>query len=203
MKLMTIGPTEIEKEILDLGKNPMVYNRTTEFCSVIKEIDENLKYIFNTKNQVFILTCSGTGAMEAAIVNTFSRNDEVVVANNGVFGHRWVEICRNYGLKIKEINGVFGKAIDPAEIKSAITSDTKAVIITANETSSGTVSDVQKIGDIVKDTNSLLIVYAISDLCCDEFKTDEWNCDVVVVSSNKGLAIPPGLAFITFSDKAL
>ena len=185
-----------------VGKNPMVYNRTSEFCSVIKEIDGNLKYVFNTKNQVFILTCSGTGAMEAAIVNTLSRNDEVVIANNGVFGQRWVEICNNYGLNVKEIKGTFGQTIDPEKIRLVITEDTKAVIITANETSSGTVSDVQRIGEVVKKTNSLLIVDAISDLCCDEFKTDEWHCDVVVVSSNKGLAVPPGLAFITFSEKA-
>lgn len=201
-KLMTVGPTEIEEDILKLGSEKMVYNRTPEFSEFIEEIHENLKYIFQTKNDVFILTCSGTGAMEAAVVNLLSEGDKVLVANNGNFGERWVEICKSYGVIVKEIIDGFGNVIDPIKIQNNITEEIKAVFITANETSSCTLSDVKTIGKIVKDTNAVFVIDAISSLIYDEFKTDDWNCDVALISSNKGLALPPGLAFITFSEKA-
>lgn len=200
--LMAAGPTEVEEEIRRLGSKHLVYNRTKEFSRFIDEIHENLRYIFQTKNDVFILTCSGTGAMEVAVVNTLSREDEVIIANNGTFGAIWKGICESYGIKVVEVKGRFGYGIDPKKIRDAITDKTKVVFITANETSCGALTDVKAVGDVVKDTKAILIVDAISCICCDEFKTDEWNCDVVVVSSHKGISIPPGLAFITFSDKA-
>lgn len=199
---MVVGPTEIERDILKIGSRKMVYNRTAEFSEFIKEIEKNLRYVFQTKNDVFILTCSGTGAMEAAVVNLLCKDDEVIVANNGGFGERWTKICESYGVKVKEVKEGFGNVIDPDKIRKSINGKTKAVFITADETESCTLSDVNAIGDVVKETDAVLVVDAISSLCCDEFKTDEWNCDVVLMSANKGLALPPGLAFITFSDKA-
>lgn len=201
-KVMTLGPVEIEDEILSFGAKRMVYNRTEEFSKWIKGINKNLKYIFQTKNDVMILASSGTGAMETAIVNTLSEKDEVLIANNGTFGERLVKICSIYNLKVKEIKGEFGKQINPNKIKENLTKDTKAVLITANETSSCTLSDIEAIGKTVQNTNAILIVDAVSCLGCDEFKTDEWHCDVVFASANKGIGIPPGMAFITFSDKA-
>lgn len=201
-KLMTLGPVEIEEEILKLGSHRMVYNRTSEFSEIIKEIHQNLQYIFQTKNEVMILTSSGTGSMETAVVNTLSVGDEVLIANNGTFGERWAEICRTHHLNVKEIKDHFGHKIDPIKIKDNITPETKAVLITANESSSCTLSDVEAIGKIVHETKAILIVDAITAICCDQFKTDEWHADVVIASSNKGLVLPPGLSFISFSDKA-
>lgn len=199
---MAAGPTEIEERIRNLGSKHLVYNRTKGFSKFISEIHENLKYVFQTKNDVFILTCSGTGAMEAAVVNTLSKGDEVLVANNGNFGERWKYICEAYGIKVNEIRGKFGYGIDSERVKAALTGQTKAVLITANETSCGALTDVKAVGAVIKDTKAILIVDAISCICCDEFKTDEWKCDVVLTSAHKGISIPPGLAFITFSDKA-
>lgn len=199
---MTLGPVEIEEDILKWGAHKIVYNRTAEFSEMIKEIQRNLQYVFQTQNEVMILTSSGTGAMETAVVNTLCAGDKVLVANNGTFGERWAEICRTHHLKVKEIKDHFGNKIDPVKIKENITPGTKAVLITANESSSCTLSDVEAIGKIVHETKAILIVDAITAICCDPFKMDEWHCDVVLASSNKGLAVPPGLSFISFSDKA-
>jgi serine---pyruvate transaminase len=201
-KMMLPGPADIEEKIRLLGSKPLVYNRTPEFSDFISEIEEGLKYVFQTRNDVFILTCSGTGAMEAAVVNTLSKNDTVIVANNGTFGERWSEICEAYGVNVIEIKEGLGKSIDPKKVEENLFEEIKAVFVTIDETCCGALSDVEAIGKIVKNSNAILVVDAISSLGSDVFKTDEWNCDVVIASSHKGLAVAPGLAFMTMSEKA-
>lgn len=201
-KLMVAGPTEIEEDVRLRGADPMVYNRTTEFSAFLQEVEENLKTVFQTKNNVFILSSSGTGAMEAAVINFLSPGDEVVIVAAGTFGYRWLELGECYQLSCKLIAVKQGKSVDPNMVKEALTEKTKAVFITANETSTGVLTDIESIGKIVKDSKAILVVDAVSSLVSDNLETDAWFCDVVITASQKALAIPPGLSFISVSEKA-
>ena len=200
--LMLAGPTEIEPDILLAGARPQIYFRSEEFSQLMHQIFADLKYVFQTENQVFVISSSGTAAMEAAVVNTLSRGYEVIVVNGGVFGERWAKICRGYGIKVNELQVDLGQSIDPRRIQRAIDDNTKAVFVTVDETATGALTDIQPIGKIVKDTKAILVVDAISSLGAVELRTDEWHCDVVVASSQKALGLPPGLSFITFSEEA-
>lgn len=202
--LMVLGPTEIEEDILELGSHSQVYNRTPEFTEVLKGIHENLQYVFQTKNPVFILGNSGTGAMEAAVTNLLSAGDKVLVVNGGTFGARWTEICQKHKVIVEEIKLVSGEVVDSQEIKNRLDADNsiKVVFTTLNETSTGALTDVKEIGEIVKNYDTLLVVDAVSALVVEKMEMDNYHCDVVLTSSQKALALPPGLAFISFSDKA-
>ena len=200
--LMLAGPTEIEQDILLKGAQPQIFHRSEEFSQLMYQIMDDFKYVFQTQNQVFVLSSSGTGVMEAAVANTLSRGYEVIVVNGGTFGERWAKICKNYGVKVNELRVDLGQSIEPQQIEEAINEDTKAVFITVDETATGALTEVEPVGRIVKDTKAILVVDAISSLGAVELRTDEWHCDVVVASSQKALGLPPGLSFITFSEKA-
>lgn len=202
--LMVLGPTEIEEDILELGAHPQVYNRTPEFTEVLKGIHENLQYLFQTKNPVFILGNSGTGAMECAVTNILSKGDKALVINGGTFGARWTEICEKHKVVVEEIKLESGTTVTPEEIKEKLDADSsiKVVFTTLNETSTGALTDVKAIGEVVKNYNTLLAVDAVSALVVEKMEMDNFNCDVLLTSSQKALALPPGLAFISFSDKA-
>lgn len=201
-KLMVAGPTEIETEVRLIGSQPMVYNRTPEFSEFLLKIEEKLKSFFMTKNDVLIISSSGTGAMEAAVVNLLSPGDEVIVVSGGTFGQRWYEIASCYQINCNLITVSQGESVNPEVIKEKITDNIKAIFVTANETSTGTLTNLEAIGKLVKDTNAIFVVDAISSLGADRFETDNWYCDVVITSSQKALTLPPGLSFITLSDKA-
>lgn len=201
--LMVLGPTEIEEDILELGSHPQVYNRTPEFTEVLKGIHENLQYVFQTKNPVFILGSSGTGAMEAAVTNLLSKGDKALVVNGGTFGARWTDICLKHQVIVEEIKLESGTTVTPEEIQEKLDADKsiKVVFTTLNETSTGALTDVKAIGKVVKNYNTLLAVDAVSALVVEKMEMDNFNCDVLLTSSQKALALPPGLAFISFSDK--
>jgi len=200
-KLMVAGPTEIEEDIRAAGAQPMVYNRTPDFGQFILEVEKNLKTFFKTKNDVYILSCSGTGAMECAVINFLSPGDEAVILSGGTFGYRWHEIASRYGVKSRLLTVSQGESINPGVIKEAITDVTKAVFVTANETSTGVIIDLEAIGRHVEETQAILVVDAVSSLGADRLETDMWNCDVVITAGQKALAIPPGIAFISVSEK--
>ncbi|MDR0401744.1 MAG: alanine--glyoxylate aminotransferase family protein [Endomicrobium sp.] len=202
--LLTPGPTQIPLEVAFKEAMPVIHHRTNEFGLIYKNVVSKLKCIFKTKNDVYILSTSGTGAMEAAIVNLLSFGDEIIVASCGIFGKRWVEIAKEYGIKIIHICVELGKIIKPYEIEKILNNNVnvKAVYTTFVETSTCVVNDIMSIGKIVSKTKAIFVVDAISGLVGQEFKTDEWNVDVVVSSSQKGFMVAPGLAFITFSNKA-
>jgi aspartate aminotransferase-like enzyme len=184
---------------------PIIHHRTPQFQAALKEAGEGLRYVFQTSGDVFILTSSGSGAMEAAVANLLSPGDTALCVQAGKFGERWTELCRAYGVKPEVIDVEWGKAVDPQEIRSklqALSSKHKAVFTTLCETSTGVVTDIEAIGRIVKETGAVLVVDAISGLGAIDLKTDAWNCDVVVSGSQKGLMLPPGLAFISASAKA-
>ncbi len=202
--LLTPGPTPLPNEIcLALGK-PIIHHRTPQFQAILKEVTEGLKYIFQTTGDVFILTSSGTGAMEAAAVNLLSAQDTAITIQGGKFGERWTEICNSYGIKTEIINVEWGKAVDPGEIENKLKANPKikAVFTTLCETSTGVTNDIEAIGKIVKNHDAVLVVDAISGLGAIDLKTDLWSVDVCVSGSQKGLMLPPGLAFISVSKKA-
>lgn len=201
--LLTPGPTPVLPEALEAMARPIIHHRTPQFQAILKEVEENLKYVFQTKNDVLILAASGTGAMEAAVSNLLSPGDRAIVVRAGKFGERWAELCVSYGVEVIPIDVEWGKSVDPESIRKILDEGRiKAVYTTLCETSTGTSTDIEKLAGIVKDTQAVLIVDAISALAAVPLKTDEWGVDVVVSGSQKGLMIPPGLAFISLSQKA-
>lgn len=204
--LMTPGPTPVPEEARFVMAKEMIHHRTEEFSEVMKELNLNLKKIFKTINPVITLSSSGTGAMEASVVNLLSKGDKVVVLNTGNFGKRFVQLCTTYEIEVIEIAYEWGETIKNTDLEKVLSenSDIKAVFVTHHETSTGVLNDVESISKIVKgkDESILMVVDAISGMVANEFKTDEWNIDCVVSGSQKGFMAPPGLAFAALSSKA-
>jgi len=203
--LLTPGPTPLPPQVCEAMARPIIHHRTPQFQASLKEATDGLKYAFQTQGDVFILASSGTGAMEAAVVNLLSTGDTALTVQGGKFGERWTELCQSYGINAEILDVEWGKAVDPDVIKSKIQnpkSKIKAVFVTLCETSTGVVNDIEAIGRVVKDTGAVLVVDAISGLGAIDLKTDAWSCDVVVSGSQKGLMLPPGLGFISMSAKA-
>lgn len=202
--LLTPGPTQLPHQVCEALGRPIIHHRTPQFQANLKEAAEGLKYIFQTKNEVLILTSSGTGAMEAAVCNLLSPQDKALTVEGGKFGERWTELCRAYGADPKVLKVKWGQAVTAAEIKPILDKekDIKAVFVTLVETSTGVTTDIKAIGEVVKKTAAVLVVDAISGLGAVDLQTDNWGVDVVVAGSQKGLMLPPGLAFISMSPKA-
>lgn len=204
--LMTPGPTMVPSSVLETMGRQLIHHRTKEFSNIFKELNENLKYIFQTHNHVLTFSSSGTGAMESTIANLFSVGDKVIVASIGVFGDRFAKIADAYGLEVDKISVEWGKAVDPQIIKQKLEEDKddqiKAVIVTHNETSTGVTNDIEAIASIVSATNKLFIIDAISSIGGLDIQTDKWGIDVVIGSSQKAMMTPPGLAFVSISSKA-
>lgn len=198
------GPTPCPEEVLQAMSKQMINHRGSEFETLMHTATARLKEFFQTKEDVFILTASGTGGMEAAIVNTLSPGDRVLAVTNGVFGERFADIAETYGAEVKRLTFPWGEPSDPNAVHQALESDKsiKAVLVTHNETSTGVTSNLAAISSVVKQYDKLLLVDAISSLGCINLQTDAWQCDVVVTGSQKGWMIPPGLAFIGVSQKA-
>ncbi len=202
--LLTPGPTPLPPRISEAMARPIIHHRTPQFQAILKEVTEGLKYVFQTKNDIFILASSGTGAMEAAVVNLLSPADIALTIQGGKFGERWTELCRNFGIAAEVLDVEWGRAVDPREIEKKIKTNPKikVVFVTLCETSTGVVNDIEAIGKVLKDTAAVLVVDAISGLGAIDLKTDAWSCDIVVSGSQKGLMLPPGLSFISVSPKA-
>jgi len=202
--LLTPGPTPLPYEVSEAQARPIIHHRTPQFQAFLKEASEGLKYVFQTQNEVFILASSGTGAMEAAVVNILSAGDIALTVEGGKFGERWTEICSSYGIETELLKVEWGKAVDPKEISRRLAANPriKAVFTTLCETSTGVTHDIEAIGKAVKDTSAVLVVDAISGLGAVDLKTDAWGVDICVSGSQKGLMLPPGLGFISVSTKA-
>jgi aspartate aminotransferase-like enzyme len=204
--LMIPGPTPVpEQVLLAMAKHPMGH-RSGEFSTLMAEVTENLKWLHQTQNDVLILASSGTGAMEAGIINFLCHGDHVLVGNNGKFGERWGKVARAYGLKTQEITAEWGKPLNPDDFKAALEADTekqiKAVIITHSETSTGVLNDLETINTHVKAHGALILVDAVTSLGACSVPVDDWGLDVVASGSQKGYMIPPGLAFVSVGPKA-
>ncbi len=202
--LFTPGPVEVPDYIYDAISEPLIYHREQAFSELHAKVAEKMKKVIKTKNAVYFLTSSGTGAMETAVSNLVSYHDRVIVATCGKFGQRWNEICIRYGAYIDQLSVPYGQSIRPEELERKLRTDDAAryVFTTLTETSTGALLDIKAFGEICRRNNRILIVDAIAGLGADKFKMDEWNVDVVCGASQKALACPPGLAFIAFNDRA-
>ena len=203
--LMTPGPTPVPAEVLLTQAAPIIHHRTPDFSAAFMKCIEGLKYIFETENDVLLFACSGTGAMESAIVNCFSAGDSVIVCRNGKFGDRMKQISEVYGLNVIDLAYEWTEVVDPTDVATALEENpgVRGVIVTQSETSSGVLNDVEAIGAIVKGhDDTVLIVDSITGIGAVECKTDEWGLDVVMTGSQKGLMLPPGLAALSVSAKA-
>ncbi len=202
--LMTPGPTPVPEYIRKEMAKPMIHHRTKEYQAIFKDATDGLKKIFKTSNDVFTFTSSGTGAMEASVVNICSPGDKVIVVRGGKFGERFGEIAKAYGVEVIPVDVEWGTSPKASVIKDLLEKNpgVKAVYTTLCETSTATVFDVKEIGEVVRPTNAVYVVDAISGLGADKFENDTWGVDIAICGSQKGLMIPPGLAFCSVSPKA-
>ena len=205
MNLRIPGPTPCPEDVLQAGAQQMIDHRGPEFKDMIGRIHSGLQTAFQTKNQIAILTSSGTGAMEGAIINTLSPGDRVLSISIGVFGDRFGLIAEAYGVDVVKLPIEYGDAADPEEIGKALKADAtiKAVLITHNETSTGITNDLAAIAKVVREYDRLTLVDAISSIGCIPVETDAWDLDVVVTGSQKGFMVPPGLAFAAVGPRAI
>lgn len=202
--LLTPGPTQVPPSVCEALGRPIIHHRTPQFQNEIKEAIEGLKYIFQTQNDVYILTCSGSGGMEASVCNLLSPGDKAISVESGKFGERWTELCKTYKVDTRVLTIEWGKAVTATQIQSLLKAepDIKVVFITLCETSTGVTPDVQAIAKVVRESNAVLVIDAVSGLGVQDLQTDNWGVDVVVTGSHKGLMLPPGLALISVSPKA-
>ena len=198
------GPTPLPDEVLKAIGRQMINHRSPEFKKIQDDVLADLKKLFMTKNDVFLLTGSGTGGLEAGVVNTMSPGDKVLSVSIGVFGDRFAAIAKHFGADVTNLNFEWGQAADPDAIRQALNDDPKikTVLVTHNETSTGVTNDLKAISAVVKEFDKLLVVDAISSLGSIEMPVDDWNIDVAITGSQKGWMVPPGLAMVSVSDKA-
>jgi len=204
MQLRIPGPTPVPDDVLQAMSRQMINHRGPEFVEIIRSLTASLKGAFQTKGDVLILTAAGTGGMEAAIVNTLSPGDKVLLISIGVFGERFGDIAEQYGAEVTRLQFEWGTAADPQAVRQALSQNpgVKAVMVTHNETSTGVTNDLASLSAVVREFDKLLLVDAISSLGSIDLPTDAWGCDVVVTASQKGWQIPPGLAMVSVSEKA-
>jgi len=205
-RLFTPGPTPVPEHVLLAMAEPIIHHRNPEFREVLTRVHQNLKYLFQTERPVVVITSSGTGGVEATFVSLFSPGDTIIAVNNGKFGERWVKMPKAYGLKAVEIKLEWGKAPTAAQILDALKAnpDTKAVYLTHSETSTGTATDVKGLAEVIRSNSKALVcVDGITAIGALEFRFDAWGIDACVTGSQKGLMIPPGLAFVALSERAV
>lgn len=202
-RLMTPGPAMVPEDVLLELARPVIHHRSDEAKQVIVEVAEGLKEVFHTKNDVMILTSSGTGAMEAAVVNVVPPGGKAIVLNAGHFAARWGAICKAFGINAVMVDTEWGKPVDPEQVTEALRQhpDAVAVFGTLSETSTGTGHPVQAIGEVVAKTDAVFVVDGISGVGAMECRQDEWGIDVLCAGSQKALMLPPGLAFVSVSPK--
>jgi aspartate aminotransferase-like enzyme len=182
----------------------MINHRGREFANILDRVTRRLKEFFLTQNDVFILTTSGTGAMEAAVVNTLSPGDRVLAISVGAFGDRFGNIAKTYGAEVSRLDFEWGRAANPEDVRRALAADPtiKAVLVTHNETSTGVTNPLEDIARVVREFDKLLLVDAVSSLSAIPVRTDDWGLDFVVTGSQKGWMVPPALAMVSASPRA-
>ena len=207
LNLMIPGPTPVPENVLSsMSKHP-IGHRSGDFQEIVQKTTEQLKWLHQTTADVLTITGSGTAAMEAGIINTLSKGDQVICGDNGKFGERWVKVAKAYGLDVKIVKADWGTPLDPNEFKRILEEDTnkkiKAVILTHSETSTGVINDLKSINDEVKNhSQAITIADCVTSLGACNIPMDEWGIDVIASGSQKGYMIPPGLSFVAMSKRA-
>lgn len=200
--LMTPGPFQVPDEVLRAMSEPLIHHRTSEFRKLFGEVLEGLRYVFRTEDDVMVLTASGTAGMESAVLHSLLPAQRALVVRGGKFGERWREICSAYGIPFDAIDVEWGTAVEPKEVERRLTEETGAVFVQLCETSTGTLNDVKRIGEILRGKDVLLVVDGISAVGAVPCETSQWGIDILVVGSQKALMVPPGLAFVSLSERA-
>ncbi len=202
--LMTPGPVLVPDDIMEVFGRPIIHHRTEGFEIDLKYVLEKLPQVFKTKQQAFLHTSTGSGAMESAIVNTLSPDDTILTIVNGKFGERWTEMSKAFGLKVIEYNVEWGKSFEIQKVKDYFSKhpEIKAVACQACETSTGALNPIHELCTFVSQTQAITIVDAITALGATRLDMDAWNIDVVLGGSQKAFMLPTGLSMISFSEKA-
>lgn len=204
--LMIPGPTPVAQAVLRACSKPMINHRGPEFAQLQDECNRGLQAAFKTENDILTLTCSGTGAMEAAVVNTLSPGDKVLCLVIGAFGDRFAQIAQTFGAEVERMDFEWGRAVDEKQVAARLKQDAKreikAVLVTHNETSTGVTNDLAAIAAVVREHGALLLVDAVSSMVAMDLRADEWGLDVVAAASQKAFMLPPGLAFVSMSARA-
>ena len=202
--LLSPGPTPVPERVLLAMAQPIIHHRTPQFSAVFADTAERLKKVFHTKQDVLILASSGTGAMEAAVTNSFSVGEKVLVVNGGKFGERWGKIAEAYGLKVVWLNIEWGKAVTAEAVKAELDKDKeiKGVLMQATESSTTVKYPVKEIAEVTKTRDILLVVDGITGVGVFDIPMDDWGVDILISGSQKAFMLPPGLAFIALSDRA-
>jgi aspartate aminotransferase-like enzyme len=203
-RLFTPGPAPVPEETLLELARPVFYHRGAEFRKLLLEVTEDLQYVFCTRNPVFTLTASGTGGMEAAIISTLAPGSKAICLISGRWGERWRNICKALGVEVVSVTVPYGRPVEPEQLAEALAAhpDADAVCATLSETATGVKNDIAAFGKLVAPTRAILLVDSISGLGVMECRTDAWGIDINVAGSQKALMLPPGLAFVSVSDKA-
>jgi aspartate aminotransferase-like enzyme len=203
-QLMAPGPTPVPSEALLAMAQPMIHHRTPAYEALFVEVRAGLKKLFQTQAEVLPLACSGTGAMEAAVVNTLSAGDTVALVRAGKFGDRWLEICKAFGVAVVELTAPFGSSVPAERVAETLKAHPRlrAVLTQHSESSTGVLHDVRGYAQATRGTDAILIVDAVSSLGIADLPMDAWGVDVVVAGSQKGLMLPPGVGFCALGEKA-
>jgi serine---pyruvate transaminase len=202
-RLFTPGPTDVPPEVLVEMAKPIFHHRTTRFKEMFAAVNEGLKKLFMTSNDVLTIAGSGTAGMEAAIACTVPRDKKVLVAQGGKFAERWVKVAKTYGCQVDEVKVEWGTGITPQQVKDKVsTGEYGAVVVVHSETSTATACDLEGIAKAVKGSDAILIADCITSAGTLPLRTDEWGVDIVAAGSQKAFMLPPGLALVSVSPKA-
>jgi len=202
-KLLIPGPVELDSEVLLAMARPMMGHRTPDFEEVLEECWRLLREVYQTRNEVAIITGSGTSAMEAAVASVIKEGDEVVSITGGKFGERLAEIASAFGAEVKRVDVEWGSTFAVEQVESAIAeSNAVAITLTHNETSTGVLHDARAVGKLAREYDILFIADCITSVGGDDVRTDEWGIDLCITGSQKCLAAPPGLGFVAVSERA-
>jgi len=202
--LITPGPTPVHPRVLLAMAQEMIHHRGPAFKEIFAEVREHLKWLFQTEQEVLTLTCSGTGAFEAAIINFTRREDTLIAVGGGKFGERWGKIAHTYGMNVVTMDIPWGEAADPAVLQSLLAQHPNVAMVTvcASETSTGVFHPIRELAEVVRTTDALVAVDAITALGVHELPMDAWGLDLVVAGSQKAFSLPPGLGFVAASKRA-
>ncbi|HET8637125.1 MAG TPA: alanine--glyoxylate aminotransferase family protein [Acidobacteriaceae bacterium] len=203
-RLFTPGPTPLLPAAQFAMAAADIHHRTVEFKALYQRVLDQLKEFVGTRQDVLLMACSGTGAMEASISNLTSPGDRVLVLSAGKFGERWRDIAKAFGCQVDVISAPYGETFLLDDVRNALKPDTRAVLMQATETSTGVRHDVEGVAELLKETKSgaLLVVDAITGLGTTHLDVDGWGVDVIIGGSQKAVMIPPGLAYLSLSDRA-
>jgi aspartate aminotransferase-like enzyme len=203
--LMTAGPTPLPPRVLSVMAEPVVYHRAPAFDALLARVLDRLPAVFGTSNDVMIFASSGSGAMESAVANLVAPGEKILACAAGKFGERWIELGEAHGADVVRYEPGWGERLDPDEVDRRLAESPEIAVVfaTLSETSTGVVHDVQAIAEVVRRHDAMLVVDAVSGLAAAECRQDEWGIDVVVTGSQKALMTPPGLGFVSASQRAL